>query len=137
MQLALGFSLPEWLIDAVLELRWHHVIPYFTQREMNAYIFWYNTAILAGRLLVALIVGCIVAFVAKAREMVATLTLSFVFFTLNVRALFNIARHWPDRILPLPIVLTSFAHIILIAMGGIVVREVRRALGRRHQACEM
>ena len=49
-----GLSLPGKLIDAVLEFRWHHVTPYFTQREMNAYIFWYNTAILAGRLLVGL-----------------------------------------------------------------------------------
>ena len=114
-----GYSLPDKLIDAVLEFRWHHVVPYFTQREMDAYLFWYSTGILAGRLLVALIVGCIVAIVAKAREMVATLTLSFVFFALNVVVWFKIAKF------PLPIMLTSFA--ILIAMGGIVVREVRRA----------
>lgn len=122
-----GSSLPEKLIVGVLEIRRHHVIPYYTQREMDAHVFWLNTGILTGNLLVALIVGCIVAMVAKAREMVATLTLSLVFFALNIVAWFNIARHWPDRTLPLPIVLTSFAHIILIAMGGIVVREVRRA----------
>jgi hypothetical protein len=58
--------------------------------------------------------------------MVATLTLSFVFFALHVVACFNMERHWPERALPLAILLTSFANIILIAMGGIVVREVRR-----------
>ena len=121
-----GLSLPDKLIDAVLEFRWHHVIPYYTQREMDAYVFCYNTAILVGRLLVAPLVGCLVAIVAKAREMVATLTLSFVFFALNVVVWFKIAKF------PLPIMLTSFA--ILIAMGGIVVREVRRALGRRHSS---
>ena len=130
-----GLSLPEKLIDAVLELRRHHVIPYYTQSEMTAHVFWFNTGILTGQLLVGLIVGCIVAFVAKAREMVATLTLSFVFFALNVVAWFNVARHLADRTLPLLIPLMSFANIILIAMGGLVVREVRRAArGRWHSS---
>jgi hypothetical protein len=130
-----GYSLPEKLIDAVLEFRRHSVIPYYTQREMNAHMFWYATVVMTGRLLFALIVGCIVAIVAKAREMVATLTLSFVYFAWNVVAWFNMARHWPDRTLPLPFVLTDFAQVVLIAMGGIVVRKVRRAArGRWHSS---
>ena len=64
---AFGFSLPGWLIDAAIELRWHHVVPYYTQREMNAYMFWFGTAVMIGYLLVPLFVGCIVATVAKAR----------------------------------------------------------------------
>ena len=131
-----GLSLPAKLIGAVLEFHRHHVIPYYTQREMNAHAFWFITGILTGQLFVALIVGCIVAFVAKAREMVATVTLSFVLFALNVVAWFNIARTWPpDLTFPLPNLLTSFANIMLIAMGGIVVKKVRRAgRGRWHSS---
>lgn len=125
-----GLSLPEKLIVAVLELRRHHVIPYYTQREMDAHVFWLNTGILIGYLLVSLLVGCIVAMVAKGREMIATLTLSFARFALSLVAWFNVVRHWP----PLAILLTSFAFIILIPIGGLLVREVRRAAGRWHSS---
>lgn len=132
--LRFGYSLPERLIDGVLELRRHHVIPYYTQREMDAHVFWLNTGILIGYLLVSLLVGCIVAMVAKGREMIATLTLSFTRFALSVVAWFNVVRHWPERAPPLAILLTSLALIILIPMGGVLVREVRRAAGRWHSS---
>lgn len=129
LQLALGFALPEWLIDAVIELRWHHVVPYYTQREMDAYMFWFGTAVMIGYLLVPLFVGCIVATVAKAREMIATLTLSVSLFARTVVAWFNLARHQPE--LPrLPIM--ALVVIVLIPIAGVMVREVRRlARGRR------
>jgi hypothetical protein len=98
-----GLSLPEKLIVAILELRRQHVVPYYTQREMDAHVFWLNTGILTGQLLVALIVGCIVAIVAKEREMVATLTLSFVFFALNcvlVQDCEILARSYPPTSSP-------------------------------------
>jgi hypothetical protein len=129
LQLALGFALPEWLIDAVLELRWHHVIPYYTHREMDAYMFWFGTAVMIGNLLVPLFVGCIVATVAKARETIATLTLSVSLFARIVVAWVSLARHWSE--LPrLPIM--ALVVIILVLIGGVMVREVRRvARGRR------
>ena len=130
MLFGFGHSLPEKLIDAVLEFRRHNVIPDYTQREMNAHMFWYANEVMMGRLLVALIVGCIVAIVAKAREMVATLTLSFVLFALSVVVWFNVAKHWPDGALPLPMIFTDFAGIALIPMTGVMVRKVRRAVGR-------
>lgn len=125
-----GYSLPEKLIEGVLELRRHHVIPYYTQREMDAHVFWLNTGILIGYLLVSLSVGCIVAMAAKGREMIATLTLSFARFALSVVAWFNVVRHWPT----LTILLTSLAFIISIPVGGVIVREVRRAAGRWHSS---
>lgn len=125
-----GFSLPEKLIVAVLEWRRHHVIPYYTQREMDAHVFWLNTGILIGYLLVSLLVGCIVAMVAKGREVIATVTLSFARFALSLVAWFDVVRHWP----PLASLLTSLAFIILIPMGGLLVREVRRAAGGWHSS---
>jgi small-conductance mechanosensitive channel len=129
LQLALGFALPELLIDAVIELRWHHVVPYYTQREMDAYMFWFGTAVMIGYLLVPLFVGCIVATVAKAREIIATVTLSVFLFARTVVAWFNLARHRPE--LPqLPIM--ALVGILLVLIGGVMVREVRRvARGRR------
>ena len=129
---AFGSSLPETLIVAVLDLRRHHVIPYYTQHEMDVHVFWLNTGALIGSLLVSLFVGCIVAVVVKAREMVATLALSGLLFALTVVAWVNVARHWPERTIPLPIMLISLAHKILIPIGGVMVREVRRAAGRWH-----
>ena len=129
--LAFGISLPERLIVAVLELRWHHVVPYYTQREMDAHVFWFNTGILIGQILVSLFVGCIVAMVAKAREMIATLMLSILLFALSVVAWFNVAIHWPERALTLTFMFIDLAGIILILSGGLMVREVRRVAGGR------
>ena len=127
-----AYSLPETLIVAVLDLRRHHVIPYYTQHEMNAHVFWLNTGTLIGSLLVSLFVGCIVAVAAKAREMVATLTLSVLFFAPTVVAWFNVARHWPAHTIPLMYI--NLAHQILIPIGGVVVREFRRTAERWHSS---
>ena len=132
--LQFGYSLPERLIVAVLELRRHHVIPYYTRHEMDAHVFWLNTGTLIGSLLVSLFVGCIMAVVAKAREMVATLTLSVLLFALTVVAWFSVARHWPERAIPPPIMLINLAQKILIPIGGVMVRRVRRTAGRWHSS---
>lgn len=128
--LAFGSSLPETLIVAVLQLRWHHVIPYYTQREMEAHVFWLNTGTLIGRLLVSLFIGCIVAAVAKAREMVATLMLSVLLLALSVVGWFNVARHWPER--AVPIMFIELVGIFLIPIGGVMVRKVRRVTRAWH-----
>ena len=121
---------PETLIVAVLQLRWHHVVPYYTQREMEAHIFWLNTGTLLGRLLVSLFIGCIVAAVAKAREMVATLMLSVLLLALTVVGWFNVARLWRER--AVPIMFIKLVGIFLIPIGGVMVREVRRVTRARH-----
>jgi hypothetical protein len=124
--LRFGLLLPGRAIGAVLELRWHHVTPYFTEPQMKAYLFWFNTGVLTGRLLVSLLVGCIVATVAKGREMVATITLSLVEFALiGVTALVNLAGHWSWF---------GFGMFVLwnlmILTGGAFVRVYRSALPR-------
>jgi hypothetical protein len=130
--LRFGFSVPEKLIVAVLEFRRHGIIPYYTQSEMAAYLFWLNTGILIGRLLVSVLTGCIIAILAKGREMITTLMLTIFLFALNVMAWFNMARYWPERAVPLPIALTNLANIILIPTGGVIVRQVRSLVAGRH-----
>lgn len=55
--------------------------------------------------------------------MVATLTLSISLLALSVVEWFNMARHLPERVLP--IVFIELVGIILIPIGGVMVREVR------------
>ena len=82
--LLFGFalSLPERMIDAVLD--WHRqgVIPYDIWPQMQSNLFWFNNAIQAGRIIIAIPVGCIVALIAKRREMVATAAVGFFLATL-------------------------------------------------------
>ena len=124
-----GFSLPEKLIDTFLEFRRHGVIPYYTQREMDAYLFWLNNGILIGHLLVSLVTGCVVALTAKAREISATVMLGALLFAFSVMTSVNAAIHSTQPRLPLPIILANLAGIILIPIGGVIVRQVRRAAG--------
>jgi hypothetical protein len=72
--LGFGFSLPERLIVEVIHLYEHHVTPYRNSAQSAAYLLWLNTAILMGRLLVSLVIGCLIAVAAKGREMVITMT---------------------------------------------------------------
>jgi len=97
---------------------------------MEAHVFWLNTGTLIGRLLVSLFIGCIVAAVAKAREMVATLVLSVLLLALSVVGWFNVARRWPER--AVPIMFIELVGIFLIPIGGVMVREVRRVTRARH-----
>jgi hypothetical protein len=115
--LAFGASLPEQAIVAVLHFRRHHVTPYYTWPQAQSYLFWLNSGIWIGRLLLSLLVGCVVATAAKSREMVATITLGLVCGALS--AFF------------LPSVVVQFGHSIAIVIGGVIVRESRSAMSHR------
>jgi hypothetical protein len=61
--------------------------------------------------------------------MVVTLMLSVLLLALSVVGWFNFARHWPKRALPIASI--NLVGIILIPIGGVMVREVRRVVRRR------
>ncbi len=128
--LAFGASWPEQAIVGVLHFRRHHVTPYYT--NLDTYVFWLNTSILIGRLLMSLFIGCIVAAVAKGREMVATMTLGFIGTVMVVKAiLVLVTRHWPEQAFLLSFLVDQFGSFALIVMGGVIVREIRSAMLRR------
>jgi len=130
--LAFGVSLPEQAIVAVLHFRRHHVTPYYTWPQAQSYLFWLNSGIWIGRLLLSLLVGCVVATAAKSREMVATITLGFVCGALSGVGFFvSVARHWPEGAFFLPSVVIQFGHSIAIVIGGVIVRESRSAMSHR------
>jgi hypothetical protein len=130
--LAFGASLPEQAIVAVLRLCRHHVTPYYTWPQAQAYLFWLNSGIWIGRLLMPLFIGCIVAAAAKGREMVATMTLGLVCGAMAaVGILVLVSKHWPEYAFQLSFWVAQFGSSSMIAMGGVIVRESRSAMSRR------
>jgi hypothetical protein len=130
--LAFGASLPEQAIVAVLHLRRHHVTPYYTWPQAQAYLFWLNSGIWIGRLLMPLFIGCIVAAAAKGREMVATMTLGLVCAAMAaVGILVLLTKYWPEYAFRLPVWVAQFGSSSMIVMGGVIVRESRSAMLRR------
>ena len=123
--LPFGFILPEKIIVAVLRV--FPVYPNYDHKNVVAlWMFWVPLAIDIGWVIAPIIIGCIVAVVAKGREMIATMTLGFTFLALRLVA---IIVNRPGRILTRPDIL--FGLIAAFAIGGVIVREIRSALSRR------
>jgi len=90
---------------------------------------------LIGRLLFGLLIGWAVAIVAKEREMVATMTLGFLYGPLNTLVLLALigGRLWAEygwRMVPHLMVL-AFGFPFMIVVGGAIVRATRVAMLRR------
>jgi hypothetical protein len=129
--LTFGGSLPERAIVSVLQFRRHHVTPYYTWPQFQAYLFWLNNGILAGRLLMSMLIGCIVAVAAKEREMVSTMTLSCLLLLVP----FGMGlRHGAEQPFLLPYLVFIFGNSIMIFMGGGIVRKNRSAAARRRSS---
>ena len=123
--LPFGFILPEKIIVAVLRV--FPVYPNYDHKNVVAlWMFWVPLAIDIGWVIAPIIIGCIVAVVAKGREMISTMTLGFSFLALRLVA---IIVNRPGRILTRPDIL--FGLIAAFAIGGVIVREIRSALSRR------
>jgi len=123
--LALGGSLPEQVIVAVLNLRRHHVNPYYTWSQAQAFLFWFDGGILVGHILLSLVVGCLVATAAKSREMVATMTLVLVLCVMTGVGLLGAARgNSPILWEMLPWYVVDWFAIVI---GGAIIRTRRSA----------
>jgi hypothetical protein len=122
---ALGGSLPEQVIVAVLNLHRHHVNPYHTWSQAQAYLLWFNSGILIGRFLLSLVVGCLVATAAKSREMVATMTLVLVLCAMTGAGLVWVARG--NAPIPWGMLPWYVADWFAIVIGGAIIRTGRSA----------
>jgi hypothetical protein len=123
----LAFRLPEQAIFAVLD-RYQVYDHHF-----DVYKFWASDGIVMGLVVLHLIVGSIVALVAKGREMTATIVLGFIRSAMGViGAVIMFARYehswtlWP--------MLHQFAFAIAIVVGGAIVRTLRLARTTRPSA---
>ncbi len=95
----------------------------FWSTHFNAYI-WMLKGMPIEHLIGSMFVGCVVAFTAKGREMIATITLALVFCTLIVAAVGWTATH---RAVDLAGMLWSWADPVTIVIGGAIVRTRRLA----------
>ena len=107
----------------------HHVMPYYDSKHVASHLFWMYYTVFLGSLLASLIIGSLVAMVAKRREMIATMTLSFVSLIMTVRIFWeSVAMHYPvDPALFPKIFIDQLSASFLIVIGGIIVREIRSA----------
>jgi ABC-type sugar transport system permease subunit len=93
----------------------------FWSTHFNAYV-WLLRAMPMEHLVLSMLVGCVVGFAAKGREMIATLTLALVFCTMIATALVWIATH---RTVDLAWLLWSCADPVAVVAGGAIVRTRR------------
>jgi flagellar biosynthesis protein FliQ len=107
----------------------HHVMPYYDSKHAASHLFWMYYTVLVGSLLASLIIGSFVAIVAKRREVIATMTLSFVSLIMAVTIFReSVAMHYPvDPGLFPKIFIGQLGASFLIVIGGIIVREIRSA----------
>jgi len=115
-------NLPERVQFTILH--WNHVTAYHA--DWAAYIFWVNIGILVGQLLMCLLIGFLVAFLAKGKEFVATTTLCLLHI-LIVGVLLRSARFVAPYSHPalLEILHFMFEYPIMIILGGWIVRDIR------------
>jgi len=109
-------GLPEKAIFAVLER--YQVF----EHHFQLYVFFASSGIAIGHVVASIFVGCMVAWVAKGREMVATMTLALVLCALIIVALVWVATHGPVDV---AWILWSFADPPALVVGGVVVRSRR------------
>jgi|SRR5690242_3699504 len=106
----------------------HHVTPYHDSKGAAVYLGRLEDAVLFGILLESLIVGCLVAAVAKRREMIATMSLSFISLLMTVTIYWEaIAAHHVDPSVFPKIMIDQLGASLVIVIAGIIVREVRSA----------
>jgi hypothetical protein len=120
----LGF--PQRAIFAVLE---KYQVP---DKHFNTYVFFATTGIDIGYVIVFLWVGCVIALVAKGREMAAAITLSLIFAGMDGVALFAWAASGHSLLRSL--LPWNFADLFAILIGAAIVRISRsaRRIGSDH-----
>jgi len=123
----LAFRLPEQAIFAVLDRYKVH------DNHFEVYKFWISDGIVIGLVILNLIVGVVVAVVAKGTEMTATIALGFIRSALGVIGALTVlaitGHYWPFWTM-----LHQFAFAIATVVGGAIVRTRRLAVTARPTA---
>jgi hypothetical protein len=118
-----GLGLPERAILGGL----HIYRSYFgIAKTLALWKFWVPWGIQTGRVLVAMLVGCLIALTAKRREMVAAMALSAVCATLG-GIVYPVWAFWhfPEYAFLVPRMIIPLIGSIAILVGAGVVREIR------------
>jgi hypothetical protein len=99
----------------------------------QAYIFCLSYGIMLGHVILAALIGVLVAALAKGREMAATMALGLIFSTLTASGFLLMAAnhvHFWYGMLP-----WSFASPLAVVIGGAIVRISRSAMVARSRDC--
>lgn len=121
------------VIMEFIDLLNDHVTPYYDSKGAANQMAWMYYTVFVGSLLESLLVGCFVALVAKRREMIAAIALSFVSLVMTATTFWeSVAAHnGADPALFPRIMIHQFGASFLIVLGGIIVREMRSAATHR------
>lgn len=119
----LTFGFPEWLVVSIL-----HALRPYSNGHVNAYMDLLTYGIPIAHFLASALIGGVMAFLAKGREIVATATLALVLCALIGAAVVHVATQGPIDITWL---LWSFADPFATILGGVIVREFRLLLAHR------
>ena len=111
-------GLPDKLLSAVTDK-----YLFYWSAHFQAYL-WVLKGMLPAYLILRMFVGCMVALVAKGREMVATMTLALVPFALIAAASVWVATH---GVMGVAWMLWSYADPCAVVLGGAIVRMLRSA----------
>jgi hypothetical protein len=124
----LGFvhRLPDKVLSAVTD----RYLDYWSH-HFKAYMFWASDGMWVAHLILSVFVGCMVALGAKGREMVATMTLAMVLYTMvGVGYFASAAKHWPMD-LTLSWLLFQCSGPSALIVGAVIVRTSRSAARTR------
>ena len=102
------------------------------EHHFSMFMFFASTGIDIGHLITFLLVGFIVALVARGREMVATTALGFIFGAMVVVTLPVVVMRFGYAI-PLSRLMWYFSDSLAIVIAGIIVRTHRLGAVARHQ----
>jgi hypothetical protein len=118
--LPLAFRLQERATFAVLE---RYQVP---DHHFGAYVFFATDGLIIGRVILSMMLGCVIALVAKGREMVATTMLGLLLCAMTGAAVPVLVARGQDFLLlwTLP---WQFACWVAIVIGGAIVRTHRSA----------
>jgi hypothetical protein len=137
---ALGGYLLGWPVYWCTEKAVNAVLhKYQVYAHVDAYVFWLIYAILVELLIEPMLVGFIVALVAKGREMIATMTLGLLCSVLSGIALIQAIKYFgwatPNTsAIFQPLIVGTFVSPVLIVIGGGIARKIRLATARRPSA---
>ena len=112
-------------IFAVLER--YHVY----EHHFGTYMFFASTGIDIGHLITFLLIGFVVALVARGREMVATMTLGLVFGAMLVVAFAFVVTHWGYGT-ALSRAMWNLSDSLAIVVAGAIVRTQRLSTATQH-----
>jgi hypothetical protein len=122
--LRLTHSAPDWLLSELTD----KYLTYWSN-HFAAYL-WLLRVIWIAYLAASLFTGCMVAILARGREMVATSTLGLILFAMAVVASLSIATA-TGHFLSFWGLATAFGDPVAIILGGIIVRQHRSAAAIR------